>query len=291
MKAFLSLFLLIIFTSFQFPDLSRAENLPDLSSVPTDLIVPPLSDGLPCAGKRVKMTLPEYAGTDVHHVLYLPSDWKKGKHYPLIVEYAGNKYTSEFGDVSAGTVEGSCLGYGISGGKGYIWVCLPFVDTDAKKNAVSWWGNIDATVDYCKKAVKSVCAEYGGDSKSIIIAGFSRGALACNYIGLHDDEISGIWKAFIAYSHYDGVREWDYPVSDRASALKRLSRLNGRPVFICNEVSVDNTRSYIEQSGVKGDFTFMVVPFRNHNDAWTLRNIPERDKLRGWLKAVIDKRK
>lgn len=42
------------------------------------LVVPALSDGAPAAGKRVKVTTPEYAGTDVFHALFLPETWKKG---------------------------------------------------------------------------------------------------------------------------------------------------------------------------------------------------------------------
>ena len=267
--------------------MSSAE-LPDISTVPADLTVPPVIDSKPRAGKRVKLKLPEYENTDIHHALYLPANWVKGKLYPVIVEYAGNEYTSQYGDVSPGTVEGSNLGYGISGGTDYIWVCMPYVDPKQKVNQTRWWGDVDTTADYCVKAVKQVCRDYGGDSSSVILAGFSRGAIACNYIGLRNDKIAGIWAGFIAYSHYDGVREWTYPESDRESALKRLARLKGRPVFICGEVSVEDTRKYIEGTGVKGNFTYMAIPFRNHNDAWTLRNIPEREVIRKWMRGVVN---
>jgi len=30
------------------------------------------------------------------------------------------------------------------------------------------------------------------------------------------------------------------------------------------------------------------IPFRNHTDAWTLRNIAERQQLRNWVKHVLD---
>ena len=41
-------------------------------------------EGLPAPGKRVRQVLPEYKGTDVHHALYLPTDWVKEKKYPVI---------------------------------------------------------------------------------------------------------------------------------------------------------------------------------------------------------------
>ena len=67
---------------------------------------------------------------------------------------------------------------------------MPFVDLKTEKNAATWWGDVAATVDYCKETVRSICDDYGGDSSAVFIAGFARGSIACNYIGLHDDEIA-----------------------------------------------------------------------------------------------------
>jgi len=269
---------------------ATSAELPDLRSVPADLTVPALTDGLPSAGKRVKHWLTEYKGTQVYHVLYLPTDWKLGARFPVIVEYAGNGgYSNKFGDISLGVPEGSNLGYGISAGKGFIWICVPYVEVGRQKIATKWWGDVDATLDYCKKAVRMVCDEYGGDSSAVILTGFSRGAIACGYLGLHDDEIAKLWRAFIPYSHYDGVKMWPYPASDMASAVTRMKRLNGRPSFVCHEGSVEKTRQFIAASGVKAPFTFEAVPFRNHNDEWVLRFSPARAALRAWLKEVLAK--
>jgi hypothetical protein len=127
-----------------------------------------------------------------------------------------------------------------------------------------------------------------------VLAGFSRGAIACNYIGLHDDEIARLWAAMIPYSHYDGVFEkWGYPQADRRSALTRLKRLGHRPQFICQETSgnsvrsLEATRKYLVGSGVEGQFTFQATGFRNHNDAWTLRPSAARKALRRWLRRVL----
>ena len=136
--------------------------------------------------------------------------------------------------------------------------------------------------------MKLICDHYAGDPQRIVLAGFSRGAIACNYIGLRDDSIAKLWRAFIPYSHYDGVREsWPYGDADRASALKRLSRLNGRPQFIIHENSVEDTRKYLDATGIEAPFTFRTLEFRNHNDAWALRDIPERREVREWLKRVL----
>jgi len=269
-----------------------AAELPDIRARRADLTTPPMTEGAPAPGRRVRQVTAGYEGKAVYHALYLPRDWKPGRRYPVLVEYAGNGgYRNRFGDVSTGRVEGSNLGYGISGGKGFIWVSMPFVNSHTWQNQTTWWGEVDATVDYAKRTVREVIERWGGDRSAVILTGFSRGAIACNYIGLHDDEIAAIWLAFIPYSHYDGVRAWRYPGSDRTSALTRLRRLNGRASFIIHEESVEETRAYVESTGVRAPFTFLTLPYRNHNDGWVLRNIPERRVLRKWLKRVLRTRR
>lgn len=270
-------------------DTSQVASPPrDISAVPTDLVIPPLGEGEPAAGKRVRQIAPEYTGTEVYHVLYLPTDWERGRRYPVIVEYAGNgNFKNSYGDISTGRVDDSKLGYGISGGEGFLWVCMPYVNSQEKKNQITWWGDVGATVQYCLKAVRRVCEDYGGDPSAVILTGFSRGAIACNYLGLHDDEIADVWLAFIPYSHYDGVRNWSYEGADRASALARLQRLGGRASFICHELNVGPTREYLEASGVRAPYVFQPIAFRNHNDAWALRDIPERAAVRHWLQEIL----
>ena len=264
--------------------------LPDIRSIPTDLSPPRCVEGGPAPGIRVRQTLPPFASSDVHHTLYLPKDWRPNHHYPVIVEYAGNgPYENEYGDVCSGLVEDCSLGYGISGGQGFIWACLPFVSDDGQRNQRDWWGDEDATVAYCLAAVERVCSEYGGDPTALILAGFSRGAIACNYIGLRNDEIASLWRAFVAHSHYDGVREWPYPGCDRASALTRLRRLEGRPQFVSHERSTAETQAYLTATGIAGAFTFVDLPYRNHTDTWVLRDIPERARLREWVHGILEK--
>lgn len=257
-----------------------------IESVLPDLVTPTATDHAPAPGKRVRQVNKDYAGTGVYHLLYLPTDWKKGKKYPVIVEYAGNKWRAS----SPGTVEGSSLGYGISAGKGVIWICMPFVDKTHQRNAVTWWGDVKATVNYCKMTVNRICTEYGGDPTQVFIAGFSRGAIACNYIGLHDDEIASLWRGFICHSHYDGVRDWGYAGADRISAAKRLRRLSKRPQFISHEKSVETTRAYLKLAYPSGNFTFLALSFPNHTDVWVLRDIAERKKIRGWFNQVLQKK-
>ena len=246
---------------------------------PAVLIVPQVTNAAPSPGTRVRQFNQNYAGSGGYHVLFLPTDWKPGRKYPVIVEYAGNKWQT-----SLGTVEGSSLGYGISGGKGVIWVCMPYVNQAEMKSQLNWWGDVDATVAYCKHTVKRVCSEFGGDANNVFIAGFSRGAIACNYIGLHDDEIASLWRGFICHSHYDGVRSWSYAGSDRASAAERLKRLGNRPQFISHENSIDETKEYLRKAHPSGQFTFVPLPGVPHTDTWVLSHSPERTALRNWFK-------
>ena len=137
----------------------HAAPLPDISTVPADLSVPELSDGPPGAGKRVRLEL--FEGTPPV-ILYLPTDWVPDKKFPVIVELAGNgNYKNSFGDTSSGLPEGSKLGYGLSGGKGFVWACVPFLNEAGNKTAITWWGDApayrpDSTVAFLKRAVPAL---------------------------------------------------------------------------------------------------------------------------------------
>ena len=203
-----------------------------------DLVTPVMTEEAPAPGKRARQVAPEYKGTKVYHTLYLPTDWQNGKTYPVLVEYTGNKFPA---CGSTGEVRGANLGYGLSGGKGFIWVSMPYVQKGKRENAVTWWGDRQATIDYCKVNLPRICREFGGDPDNLFICGFSRGAIACSYIGLADDEIASFWKGMIAHYHFYGHKKWGYPESDRASALKRLARL-GRP-----RARYGNKNDYLKQ--------------------------------------------
>lgn len=241
-----------------------------------DLFVPETIDQHPSPGLRVRQFDAEFVGTGVYHTLYLPEDWRPARRYPVVVEYPGNRYRG-----GAGTVESCKLGYGLSGGRGVIWICLPFVDSARQVHATSWWGDVAATVAYCKRAVLRVCRDFGGDPGELFLAGFSRGAIACNFIGLHDDEIAGLWRGFICHSHYEGVRSW--PESTPAGAAERLARLGQRPQFISHEQSVAETQSYLARKKPGGAFTFLALPFPEHTGGWVLRDSAARRALRRWF--------
>lgn len=259
----------------------------DDETPPKDLVTPKMTDEDPAAGRRVRQVAPEYEGTEVYHALYLPVDWKPMGKYSVIVEYTGNKF-----DISGSTgeVKDANLGYGLTGGKGFIWVTMPFIEKGGQKNAVTWWGDKQATIDYCKTNLPRICNQFGGDLESVFVCGFSRGAIAASYIGLADDEIASFWKGMITHDHFDGGRSWHYPESDRTSALMRLARLKGRPVLACGGGN-DFLRDYPNLAEVK----FLRPPVSKifnipegkiihpHTDLWMHRASEYREEARLWL--------
>jgi hypothetical protein len=264
----------------------------DIESVRPDLVTPSATDHAPAPGKRVRQINKNYAGTEVYHLLYLPTDWVKGKKYPVIVEYTGNKF-AKCG--STGKVEGANLGYGMSGGCGFIWVSMPYIQKGRKENAVTWWGDRQATIDYCKVNLPRICKEFGGDPKNVFICGFSRGAIGASYIGLADDQIASFWKGMFTHDHFDGqIEKWGYPESDRKSALKRLARLKGRPVLVCGGYA-----DYLKDHLDLAKFTFLDVPVAKifnipegkvihpHPDMWMHRQSKYRKQARAWLQKVL----
>ncbi len=268
-----------------------AQELPNLLAIKPDLEVPLVVQKEAAAGLRVESVTPGWEHTLVKHALYLPRDWHPGNKLPVLVEFPGNGgFRNRLGDVSDGSVDGCVLGYGLSGGEGFIWVSLPFIEVASdgrKRNCTTWWGDVEETKKYCLATLRDIVERYDGDDTRTVLCGFSRGAIGCNYIGLHDEEIAKAWRAFFCHSHYDGVRRWPYPDSDANSALQRLQRLAGRAVWISHEGSISDTQSYLSRTGVEAPFTFVAIPYANHNAAWVLRDIPQRKQAREWLDRVI----
>lgn len=294
-------------------DLTDGSTL-DVTTIPPDLITPEVVSANPAPGKRVFQTLPGYEKSTVRHALYLPTDWIEGETYPIIAEFTGNN-----GTVASGK---AAQGYGISDGKAYIWVTLPFVSEDGQKDMEWWWGDPDRTADYTKAAIESICKQWGGNPKAVILTGYSRGAIACNYIGLRNDPIAKIWLGMVPVSHYDN-RSWNQTKPERALRVERLRRLGDTPQYVCGETHLAkkhndsrllalirergftdietatrelNLKSILEQEGIRdyitnnhpeAKVTFDTFPWVNHNGEWILRDTPARKRLRHWVNQLV----
>jgi hypothetical protein len=272
---------------------AAADEYPDVRTVKQDLEVPPVQPGPPRSGTRVLYSgRGEKASSEQPQAtLMLPENWTDREKWAVFVELPGNGgYRDPRGDECTGQPEDCCLGYGLTAGRDWIWLCLPFLNHDGSRLAKTWWGdagdyNAAATMEFWERLVDDVCEDYGGDRRCLVLSGFSRGAIAVNALGLRSAEFSGRWKAFLPNSHYDGVRRWPFPESDREAALERLQRLSNRPQLITGEGDqVEETRRYLQ--GTRIDLTnieFLSTGFMNHTDRWVLRPSPARDIAREWL--------
>ncbi len=283
----------ITFISIALPTIAQEATAPAAYGLATDLVTPVMTNDAPAPGKRVRQVAPEYKGSQVYHTLYLPTNWEQGMRYPVIVEYTGNKWGH-----GPGTIDVANLGYGMSGGRDYIWVTMPYIEKGRKRNAVKWWGDRQATIDYCKLNLPRICKQWGGDPKRVVVCGFSRGAIGTSYLGLADDEIASLWAGLFTFDHFDGHRQWGYPEDDRPSALKRLARLKGRPVLVCAQNP--EKEGYLENHLDLAAFTFIKVPTGKifkipggaiqspHTDMWMHRDSPQRRQARAWLRDILN---
>jgi hypothetical protein len=277
------------------------EQVRSIHDLPADLVVPDVTTGPPQAGKRVRATTEGWERTSVYHAIALPQDWDGATARPVIVEFPGNGGYHQGHDVSHGTVDGCVLGYGLTAGHGAIWVCLPFIDARAgrRQNSTVWWGDLEETKLYCRATVRDVCQRYAGDPRRVVLAGFSRGSIACNYVGLSDDDMAGLWCGLFCHSHYDGIRDWPHADDDHLSAMRRLQRLQGRPQWISHEGNVSDISDFVrrhaqgspigpvtEPPQVPGNFTITALPFPDHTDQWILRDIPLRTAAREWFQRT-----
>ena len=250
------------FASAPVPGSAQNDLIPENSN--ETLVIPKLSTGAPEAGKRVRVTPPEFKGTDVFHTLFLPKTWKEdGRKTPIIFELTGN-YHPPSG--STGEPEGGALGYCLSAGQ-YIWVSLPYISKDGTDNAVTWWGDEKKTVAYAKKYVPQIIKQYSADPNAVFLCGFSRGAIGVNFIGLHDDEVAKLWTAFVSHDHFDGIRawgrtSWGSPLKKyRKESLARLKRVGNRPYLVSQNGKNYGTEEYLNSVlKKKNNFEFKLRP-------------------------------
>ena len=275
--------------------LTIASNAPGATSYQlvlsgTGLAMPPVLDEAPAAGRRVKVVPPEYAGTNVYYTLYLPTDWVPGKLYPVIVEFAPNDWPASNVD---GTVNDTELGYYESGGKGFIWITMPFINytTSPASNATEWWGNgnlndpegMQLTAQFCETNLVRVLQNYGGDGSKVFITGFSRGAMATSVIGLLNSQMADIWAGFIPDAHDD----WD---------TTRLSLTDGRPTFFAvgqdDSAMQDSYAAYQYLTSLGDPCSWNVIPNTVHTSTWieddaSAADLTIRQQLRQWIANVI----
>ncbi|MFM8496306.1 MAG: hypothetical protein ACKOEM_12390 [Planctomycetia bacterium] len=240
--------------------------------------VPAAEDGIPAAGRRVSYrptTSRTEAETLPAALLYLPRDWLPGGIYPVVVEYPGNIFFTA-GCYSTGRPEQCVIGYGMTRGEGAIWLSLPFVDAGGQV-AENGWGDPDRTADFCADVVEDVCTRFGGDRSRLVLTGFSRGAIACGFIGLRNDRIAGLWKGLHCCQHFDGDG-WNG--ATMPGAIERAGRFRGASVFHTDN-SADRVKPVTDALGVP--VTFVSSGLGAHSCAMFLDDRESTRRLREWF--------
>jgi len=242
--------------------------------------VPLVEEGPPAPGRRVRYRLPGDEGTDIHGVLHLPTDWRPDGKYPVVVELPGNIFFTS-GCYSTGRPEQCVIGFGMTRGRGAICLGLPFVDRATGRIAEHGWGDPDATADEVVRMVDDVCERFGGDRGNLVLTGFSRGALACGYIGLRNDRIAALWKGFHACQHYDGD---GWGGATMPEAIERAGRFRGTAVF-----QTDNSQEAFEpvMEAMRARVTWARSGLNAHATAMFLDDRPSTRELREWFAELV----
>jgi hypothetical protein len=246
------------------------------------LEVPELEDAPPGPGKRVRYRLAGDEGSGIYSVLHLPADWRPGKTYPVVVEYPGNVFFAP-ACYSTGLPDQCVIGYGMTQGRGAICLGLPFVDRAGGRVVENGWGNADETADHAGRLVAEVCSRFGGERENIVLTGFSRGAIACGYIGLRSEGIAALWKGFHACQHYDGDG-WNGATLQ--GALERAGRFRGKAVF-----QTDNPREKFQavMDVMNTQVTWADSGLGFHSTAMFLDDRPSTRQLRAWFWKLVER--
>ena len=242
--------------------------------------VPEVTDGAPAPGRRVRVRLAGESQPALHAVLQLPEDWTPGRRWPLLVEYPGNLFHVP-GCRSPGLPEQGVIAAGMTLGRGSICLGLPFVDRRWGRIAESGWGNPDETVAYALAMLAQVRDDWGADPANTVLTGFSRGALACGYIGLRDDRLSAWWKGFHACQHYDGDG-WNGATWE--GAMARARRFRGRSVFHTDN-SAERFQPLMDAMGAPA--TFVKSGLGAHATAMFLDDRTSTRQVRGWYRDLV----
>ncbi|NJB81341.1 alpha/beta hydrolase family protein [Wenyingzhuangia aestuarii] len=245
------------------------------------LEVPDMILKKPTAGLRVKYKLDN--NSELYSALFLPKKWTPKKKLPIIVEFPGNEfYTNNC--YSSGSPEDCTIGYGMSKGNA-IWVSLPFVNYKTGKTAPSGWGNPEDTVDYTLKVVDHIIKKFNGDPNNVFLTGFSRGAIACGFIGLRNKSIANTWKGIHMCQHYDGDGWGGSKLND---AILRLQNLNGTKIFHTDNIKKNKElQKMLADQNV--DVTSAESDLNTHACAMFLDNRPSTLKLRKWYQDLLKK--
>ena len=265
-------------------DLAAVGEAPPWTRPAGRLDVPIVEDGPPAPGRRVPYRpLPSGPGIETPPAAFLslPSDWQPGGSHPVVVEYPGNIFFTP-ACYSTGRPEQCVIGYGMTRGRGAIWISLPFVDASGHV-AENGWGDPERTAEFCVATVEDVCERFSGDRDRLVLTGFSRGAIACGFIGLRNDRIAALWKGLHCCQHFDGDG-WNGATLD--GAIERASRFRGTSVFHTDN-SADKVKPVTD--ALRVPVTFVSSGLGAHSCAMFLDDRESTRRLRDWFTHLTAK--
>jgi hypothetical protein len=268
----------------EFRSVRAAGHAPGWVCPPGRLIVPDVSEEPPAPGRRVRFRLPgpEGTGSRAHFILGLPVDWEPGKRFPVIAEFPGNIFYVP-GCYSTGLPDQCVIGHGMTRGAGAICLGLPFLEPSSGAVAEHGWGDADATARHAEAALVHVCERWGGDRERVVLTGFSRGAIACGFIGLRDDRIASWWRGMHLCQHFDGDG-WNGATLE--GALLRAGRFQGKSVF-----QTDNAPGSAGpvMEAMRTEVVWADSGLGGHGTAMFLDDRPSTMRLRSWFRDVAGK--
>ena len=139
---------------------AQGQQFPEQRTVAADLQTPAAVSDTAAAGRRI-LFAPDPDRPQLLCTLWLPTDWTPQRSWPVFAELPGNGgYRNAFGDECSGRAEDCSMGFGLTEGRGWIWLCLPFLNGDGSQVALTWWGQApdyqpDATLQYWQLAVQT----------------------------------------------------------------------------------------------------------------------------------------
>lgn len=240
-------------------------------------VIPKIGINGPEIGKRCRIYLKEY--DNVYYLIYLPYNYEDTRKFPIIFESPANPYNP-----TCGLPEDIYMGYGITQGYDYIWVCAPIVDTEDKIIGSYWGKDPLSTVQCWISIIRDVKSKYRIDDSNIVLCGFSRGAISCCYIGNYTEEISKIWSSYFCHAHFDGCCQ-----SVLGSSSERINRIGNRKVLITvgenDYAKICSQRSYEKLLKSEINVNYIEIPGVDHSPNWILDETESTNKAREWLNS------
>ncbi len=247
--------------------------------------IPTMVEGTPAKGKVTKRNITGW-NNNVYYTIYLPSNYSAtGTKNPVIFDLPPNEY-----ETYNGKPECEYLGYGLGYGSDFIVVVAPFLNADGSNLATTYWGagtlagDYTKTLEFWQAILTDIETNFNSDPDRVILTGFSRGAVACSYLGCSTYEWASKFCAFMPFSHHDGGSLTPFAAYQRLMRMQPMKTAimyggvtdSGRAnsligVGICNELEIDYTAFEIADSG--------------HDIAWCLR---EDDAIVDSIRAFLD---